>query len=410
MALRFSHFNKTTDSRQVLLAALPRLISEVPYYREHRAAYANADDLPVITRADLSSIAFQRLVPDSVDAAAELTGGSARIMSTSGSTSEPVRTLSDLQTELPTEYWAMWGLTRVPRFACLTSPACMGEACARSNADRATRQTHPNFLFFPSTRNIFAESDDFIRALAAEWADFRPDVLSVNPVYFHWVLRRCAQLELSWPTPKLILCGYQYLSHAQRRAFAGIAPLTSDYGATELAGTSVAMGCPAGHLHVLSRDVHLELQPWRRRADLGELIISTPLSRTSPMIRYSPGDLGRLSPPSETGCPLDALPLLELWGRSADCLESPHRTWATREIDDLLEPAHWLDFYTVRQAASGALRLQLVANDPPAGGARAIGALFEGLGFTIAEVRLVEQLTLASSLKLQVTGPEDADA
>jgi len=409
MALLTQRLNRHTHSGQMLLDALPRLTRDVPYYRMHRTAYQDPMNLPVMTRAGLARVPFQLLVPDTIDAAAELTRGTAAIMSTSGSTSEPLRTLLDTEATVSSEYWSLWGIPGTPRFACLTSPACMGEKCGLSNADRTTRQPNPDFLFFPSTRALFSEPDDFFRTIALEWADFQPEVLVANPVYLHWALRRFRALELDYPKPKVLLCSYQYLSHCQRRALSQVAPIASDYGATELAGTGVAMGCPQGHLHVLTSRVHLEQRPFAGLEHAGELLISTPGSRTSPLIRYSPGDLGRLLPPTQSPCAMNALPTLELWGRIADCLHAPNRLWTTREVDDALEPLHWLELYTVRQRDDGALDLSLVADPAPTDAVPQVTSLFEQLGFRVARARLVERLTLSAALKLQLTDPDGVD-
>lgn len=90
------------------------------------------------------------------------------------------------------------------------------------------------------------------------------------------------------------------------------------YGCTEMG--PIAAECPAGSMHVLSDNVHIEI--FRDGApaapgEFGDIIATSMTNRAMPLVRCKIGDTGRLSPePCMCGRPYPVL--AELVGRAAD--------------------------------------------------------------------------------------------
>ncbi|HEX6993494.1 MAG TPA: hypothetical protein VF339_05030 [Gammaproteobacteria bacterium] len=98
------------------------------------------------------------------------------------------------------------------------------------------------------------------------------------------------------------------------------------YGCTEVG--PIAAECPAGSLHVLTTNVHLEIFRDGLPAapgELGEVVATTLVNRGMPLVRCRIGDLGVLSPdPCPCGRPQPVL--AELQGRAADLVFKPDGT------------------------------------------------------------------------------------
>lgn len=90
------------------------------------------------------------------------------------------------------------------------------------------------------------------------------------------------------------------------------------YGCTEMG--PIAAECPAGSLHVLTANVHIEIFRDGKPAapgELGEIVATTLANRGMPLVRCRIGDLGSLSPdPCVCGRPQPVLARLQ--GRAAD--------------------------------------------------------------------------------------------
>lgn len=104
----------------------------------------------------------------------------------------------------------------------------------------------------------------------------------------------------------------------------------------------LAMECPAGSMHILADYVHLEILRDGAPVPDGEFgdIVVTPLfNRAMPLVRYSVGDQGALSPdPCPCGKPLPVL--AELKARTADVMVTAdgrpvHASALTSGLDDI---------------------------------------------------------------------------
>lgn len=116
------------------------------------------------------------------------------------------------------------------------------------------------------------------------------------------------------------------------------------YGCTEVG--PIAAQCPAGSMHLVSDNAHVEIL----RADepveageFGDIAVTTLVNRAMPLIRCKVGDLGRLSPdPCRCGLPYPVL--AELVGRAADVFvttdgEAVHGTALGSKLRTLLADA-----------------------------------------------------------------------
>ncbi len=96
------------------------------------------------------------------------------------------------------------------------------------------------------------------------------------------------------------------------------AKLFESYGCTEVG--PIAAQCPAGSMHVLACNVHLEICRDGKPAspgELGDIVVTSLSNRAMPLVRCKIGDCGRVSEePCECGRPYPVLS--NLLGRAAD--------------------------------------------------------------------------------------------
>jgi hypothetical protein len=391
-----------------LHGAVRRVLETIPFY----AAYSREDGegwfsrLPVLRRDDLSGVDPSRWLPPGLDVAAALASGALRPLTTSGSTDEPLKVYADTTLALPPNVWSMHGLPDDAKLISLTAPVCLGTHCPGDIAPHG-----PNGLLLTFRAGLFRASDDSIRRAVAAWNEFEPEIAFVNPVWLHWLWRRATELGLKLSPPRLISLTYQYPSHCQRRALAAAfdAPQVEFYGASEFGGTDLAIGCECGHLHLVEYQASVELVP-SEHAGHDELVFSTPLSKSMPLIRYAPGDLGFTGRVEEGACSLWGVPVVELDGRVSEVLRTSTGVVTPRAFDDAVGELEGLEFYVARSRA-GRLTVQCIVS--PGSEARVEEALrfaVAPLGFEGVSVAFVQRLELGASGKLQLTGEDERNA
>lgn len=387
-----------------LAAEVARVLETVPFY-ERVARGTTLEQLKVLRRDDLLDARPEQLVRRDVDLPGELAKGTIRPITTSGSTDEPLKVYADVTLQLPPQVWTMHGLGEHATLANLTSPVCLGTSCPGDVARLDER-----LLLLTFGAGLFEASDAAIKRVATAFNDFAPDIAFVNPVWLHWLHLRAHQLGLSLHTPKLLAFTYQYPSRCQRRALAAAfpgVPQVEFYGASEFGGTDLAIGCPDGHLHLVDYQAFAEPLP-SEHAGHDELVFSTPRSRTVPLLRYAPGDLGRIGWVDEGECVLWEVSTLELDGRVADVMHAANgRVVTTRAFDDVVGAIDGLWFYEAR-ARGGALSVRAVCEP---GREASVAAALDGaatqLGFTSAGCTFVAKLALGASGKLRLTGEDE---
>jgi len=96
------------------------------------------------------------------------------------------------------------------------------------------------------------------------------------------------------------------------------ARIVDSYGCTE-AG-AIAMQCPAGALHIFAEHVHVEIcrdgEPLPR-GEFGDIVVTSLVNRSMPLVRCRVGDRGRISP-EPCACGLPHPVLTDLVGRASD--------------------------------------------------------------------------------------------
>ncbi len=390
---------------QRLLVAVQETLARIPFYASYPRG-AGADwfsSLPVLRREDLSGVEPTRWLPPELDVAEALASGKLRPLTTSGSTDEPLKVYADTQLPLPPNVWGRRGLPDDAKLVNLTAPVCLGMHCPGDIAPHG-----PNGLLLTFRAGLFRASDESIRRAVQAWNEFEAEIAFVNPAWLHWLLRRARGLGLTLFPPRLICLTYQYPSRCQRRAIARAfdAPQIEFYGASEFGGTDLAIGCEAGHLHLVEYQAAVEHVPSEHPGH-DELIFTTPLSRSMPLVRYAPGDLGVVDTLGEDACSLWSVPVLELDGRVADVLRTESGVVTTRAFDDAVSEVEGLEFYAARSRA-GAVTVQcIVERGTEAQVERAVTSAGLALGFTAVKVVFVERLELGASGKLQLTGEDE---
>ena len=396
-------FEPLVDER--LAQAVRQVLRSVPFYASYDPE-AELSSLPVLRRDALLGTQPTQFIPAGLDVAAALAAGTLRPLTTSGSTDEPLKVYADLELQLPPSTWSMHGLPEAARLVNLTSGVCLGTSCPGDIAPYGA-----DGLLLTFRAGLFEASDAHIARAVSAFNAFAPDIAFVNPVWLHWLHRRASERSLVLHQPRLLVFTYQYPSRCQRRALARAfhAPQVEFYGASEFGGTDLAIGCPEGHLHLVDYQAFVETSP-SRHAGLDELVFTTPLSKAMPLLRYAPGDLGRVGFAGQDECALWNAPVLELDGRVDDVMHPGERAVTTREFDDAVGEVDGLEFYEAR-FGNGELSMKGITTR---GAQREVEAALRpqvaALGFARFTFTPVERLALGPSGKLRLTGEDDRNA
>lgn len=377
-----------------LLTCARDVLEHVPFYRG--AKVSRFEELPVLRRDDLTRARPEDWIRADVDLPAQLARGHFRAVTTSGSTDEPLKILMDEEHPFPPDLWTVHGLPADPRWVNLTAPVCLGTRCPGDVAPWGDRG-----LLLTFRHGLFHAGDAAVRAAVEAFNTFHPDYALVNPVYLHWLAVRAARLDLELVPPRLICVSYQYPSRCQLSALERLfgVPVIGFYGASEFGGTDLALGCPEGHLHLVDYQAFAETVPVPGHEALRELVFSTPLSRTMPLLRYAPGDVGVLKRAARGRCPLWQVPVVEVHGRVSELMNGV----TTRAFDEAMSAVKGLLFYQARLGPRG-LRVATLAEREVGAGVKAAAAR---LGFRDCTVTAVEGFELGASGKLQLTGDDE---
>lgn len=338
-------------------AAVVHAFDNVPLHHERlRAAGVTPDDLhetadlgriPPMTKALVRKHFPDGLVARGVDVKKLLADGSVTIGATSGTSDERLQVLFDwTKGGLPERARALWNLTDADGLATgavFTTPLCAGFEC-HLGATTAAQRTRGVTLTLNSSNDVFGLSDDEVRAIVAEMAMHKPDVLFVHPWYAAWLLSRAQGLGLSVHRPTVVLTSYQLLTRRHQRLLAeGFgAPVFSYWGATDLGGPLVGVQCHHGRLHVREDQVFVEVEPSVApgadgRGTLLVTLLAQPDPPVMPLLRYRLSDVVRLVD-EPCGCALGGeWQVIELFGRARDALTSASgNALCTRDVDDAL--------------------------------------------------------------------------
>lgn len=183
-----------------------------------------------------------------------------------------------------------------------------------------------------------------------------PELVWGTPSAVHELARHISRTRMPSPRARVpyVKVGGEQLYEFQRddivRHLNG--RVIESYGSTEMG--PIAAECPAGALHVLTANVHIEIfrdgSP-ARPGEHGEVIATTLVNRGMPLVRCRIGDLAALSPePCTCGRPQPVL--IGLQGRAADLVQKTDGT-----------PIH---------GSALGRALQTFANQPPLGAVQKI--------------------------------------
>ena len=148
----------------------------------------------------------------------------------------------------------------------------------------------------------------------------RPGLVFGPPSALFHLARYLREIDAGGPMARFARVGGEQLYPFQRLEIEGSLAerVVDSYGCTEVG--PVASECPAGSLHVLGEQVHVEILRGDAPVESGEFgnIVLTSLQNTAmPLIRCRIGDRGRLSP-DPCGCGLPHPVLNDLQARAGD--------------------------------------------------------------------------------------------
>jgi phenylacetate-coenzyme A ligase PaaK-like adenylate-forming protein len=238
------------------------------------------------------------------------------------------------------------------RRATLVPPACNGLTCPTVWMSREQR-TAGNTLFVNLARIPFLLGDADLARMAAEIAEWAPQFLDLDPVHGVRFALYCEEHRLRFPSLRLVLCSYEFVSVVHRRILKRVfgVPVFNLYGSTE-----------TGHL--LMEDERGEMKPSYDTAFLeivdadeggiGELVVTTLSNDYMPLLRYRIGDLAeRIERPYASN--------FVVHGRSRDALTAGDgRRVTTWQVDQCFAEMNGIAHYELRQAENGDCVLRFV--------------------------------------------------
>jgi phenylacetate-CoA ligase len=175
------------------------------------------------------------------------------------------------------------------RRATITSPACNGLTCPTVWASREQR-TFGNSLFVNLARIPFLISEADLLHMAAEISDWSPQFLDLDPVHGARFALYCEQHGIKFPSLKLILCSYEFVSVVHRKILARVfgVPVFNLYGSTETGhllmeneSGEMKQSYDTAYLEIVDADAH----------GIGDLVVTTLTNDYMPLLRYRIGDL-----------------------------------------------------------------------------------------------------------------------
>jgi phenylacetate-CoA ligase len=202
-----------------------------------------------------------------------------------------------------------------------------------------------------------------------ELARFQPAILEGNPSLLSRLARWVTRAGASPFRPALIGMTYEYPSLLHRRHLQAAfgAPLMSSYGSTEAA--YVFVECEQGRLHQNVASCRVDFLPFRAplaspdSSSVGKLLVTTFDNPWRALIRFDPGDLGRLA---EGPCPCgrtEGLTLSSIEGRAINLTLTPDGRVVTQaDVDRRLAELEGLDEYQLLQTDPRSYTLGVVSD------------------------------------------------
>ncbi|MCX7017361.1 MAG: hypothetical protein NTW86_33155 [Candidatus Sumerlaeota bacterium] len=326
--------------------------------------------LPFLTKADLRArfphgyILPPRAYEDG------MRRGEIEHVATSGTTDERV-TLLWHQRWWNASECASWSLNAhaaraadgTQREAILTSPICVGKVSENGSLSMAERRLE-RFLFLNEKADPTQWPDDHLDRMIAEIDAFQPVTLEANPTFLARLSRHIAETGAEVHQPAVIILTYEFPSRLHYRQIRRVfrRPTASSYGSTETG--YVFMECEAGRLHQNVESCHVDFQPFKPEHGgpwIGRILVTTFDNPWMALVRFSVGDLVRLSPDP---CPCgrrEGLTLAASEGRAKDVtLTTDGRAVTVNQVDKALSGLDGLFAYRVEQTGADSYHCRLV--------------------------------------------------
>lgn len=189
--------------------------------------------------------------------------------------------------------------------AILTTAICSNMTCfleTPSYEDRIIQNTL--YLNIHPDPNTWKKSD--IQRICSEIERFKPLYIDVDPIYFAILINKILDYGISFDfTPKAISFSYEYCTKNIRKFIEShiICPIFNLYGSTEIG--YILCECECGQMHLCDDLIQVELLPFKNRADLFSLIITSLRNPFMPFVNYKTGDIVKVtSNDQKCGCGL----------------------------------------------------------------------------------------------------------
>lgn len=263
--------------------------------------------------------------------------------STGGSTGEPLFFRNDWESSP----WRRANTIRALRWAGIEPgdrQALLWGFSLTQSARTRLLQALKNYCGNIMPLSTFDLSPRRMRSYAARLRSFRPHYIVAYPsalaVFADW----CRSSRVDLPTPRAVVTSGEKLYLWQRQLIEDVlrCRVFDRYGSREFSGTAHECDEHAG-LHVFSDLLHVEVLTEDGNAAgpgvTGEIVVTDPLNRCMPFIRYRTGDLAAWA---DRVCPCGrGLPLLErIEGRTLETIVTPSGkrvggffwTWLSRAV------------------------------------------------------------------------------
>jgi phenylacetate-coenzyme A ligase PaaK-like adenylate-forming protein len=329
-------------------SALKRARESVPFHRERAPAEAaTLSSWPLTTRRDLQSVPVSQLLAQGI------TSDQCSVLTTSGSTGEPLRVY----------YSAADMRLRWLYFIRMFRAYGLGFICrlAEVGQYKTSRVYIPGQRWSADQRTFLSVSDS-VDARLDLMTHANPEAVIGYTNDLVEMAERSRARELTWPSLRVVIGVGELMDSVRRVAISeslGVEPYDS-YGAVEVG--NIAFECPArcGTYHIQADHLMIEvLRPDGSAADYGELgeVTVTSLGyQAMPLVRYQLGDLAALGPPCRCGSPF--LTLEGLHGRTDDVITLSSGRRLTPQAVIRVFCCSGLRRYRLRQHAPGRFTLE----------------------------------------------------
>jgi len=350
---------------------LDEALDTVPAYRKWKkydpgrgaSVDERYDAMPVLDKAMMRRSFPDGLLPASMDLKKALADNVVEYSFTSGTTSEKVINIFDVN------WWrsgekASWKLNA--NLAELSYPQKEAELASSLNVGVGCEEDLPmqyrtlgHVLYLNEKTNLIQWQPRHYERMIRELNEYRPVILEANPALLARLSMWALDHDEAVYSPKAILFTYEFTSAVHlnmiRRVFSS--PFVSSYGTTETG--YVMEQCEAGLLHQNTDFCRIDFQPLKSSfgiPELGRIFVTTLCNPWNYIVRFDVGDLVRLHPSSSCDCGNDNGMIVDaVEGRTANLtFDTAGRPVTTKMLDDRMAELPEIRDYVLRQKTGGA--------------------------------------------------------